>query len=159
MCKHNFSFLRKWFFYWGQEKCYLRFPQHCLWRLLSSGLWYSLVWCISHTPHTPFLISHNTVIFSCKIFYFQVRYELVGRGKAQKYFQIDSDTGVIQVRDDLRKETATEYEVHKWVLFINNVWFCYSERKCHNIRVRKHWETKKINKFLKGSHSATLFRR
>jgi len=68
---------------------------------------------LPHTPHTPFLISHNTVIFSCKTFYFQVRYELVGRGKAQKYFQIDPDTGVIQVRDDLRKETATEYEVHK----------------------------------------------
>ncbi|PNF18966.1 hypothetical protein B7P43_G12884 [Cryptotermes secundus] len=41
----------------------------------------------------------------------KVRYELVGRGKAQKYFQIDSDTGVIQVRDDLRKETSTEYEI------------------------------------------------
>ncbi|KDR15408.1 Protocadherin-15, partial [Zootermopsis nevadensis] len=41
----------------------------------------------------------------------KVRYELIGRGKAQKYFQIDSDTGVIQVRDDLRKETSTEYEI------------------------------------------------
>lgn len=50
---------------------------------------------------------------------FQVRYELVGRGKAQKYFQIDSDTGVIQVRDDLRKETSTEYEVYTYILFIS----------------------------------------
>ncbi|XP_069688978.1 cadherin-99C isoform X2 [Periplaneta americana] len=41
----------------------------------------------------------------------KVRYELIGRGKAQKYFQIDPDTGVIQVRDDLRKETTTEYEI------------------------------------------------
>lgn len=41
----------------------------------------------------------------------KVRYELVGRGKAQKYFQIDPDTGVIEVRDDLRKETTTEYEI------------------------------------------------
>jgi protocadherin-15 len=46
------------------------------------------------------------------VIYFQVRYELIGRGKAQKYFQIDSDTGVIQVRDDLRKETSTDYEVY-----------------------------------------------
>jgi hypothetical protein len=55
--------------------------------------------------------------------YFQVRYELIGRGKAQKYFQIDSDTGVIQVRDDLRKETSTEYEVYMWLLFVDNVLF------------------------------------
>ncbi|XP_068081396.1 cadherin-99C isoform X2 [Anabrus simplex] len=41
----------------------------------------------------------------------KVRYELVGRGKATKYFQIDPDTGVIQVRDDLRKEVQSEYEV------------------------------------------------
>ncbi|XP_047001442.1 cadherin-99C [Schistocerca americana] len=41
----------------------------------------------------------------------KVRYELIGRGKANKYFQIDSDTGVIHVRDDLRKETLNEYQV------------------------------------------------
>jgi hypothetical protein len=68
---------------------------------------------LPHTLHTLFPISHNTVTFSCKLIYFQVRYELIGRGKAQKYFQIDPDTGVIQVRDDLRKETAIEYEVHQ----------------------------------------------
>lgn len=41
----------------------------------------------------------------------KVRYELVGRNKATKYFQIDSDTGVIQVRDDLRKEALNEYQI------------------------------------------------
>ena len=44
---------------------------------------------------------------------FQVRYEITGRGIASKYFIIDSDTGVLRVRDDLRKETDTEYQVHK----------------------------------------------
>ncbi|GLH14858.1 Protocadherin-15 [Gryllus bimaculatus] len=39
----------------------------------------------------------------------KVRYELIGRGKAIKFFQIDSDTGVITVRDSLRKEALTEY--------------------------------------------------
>lgn len=39
----------------------------------------------------------------------KVRYELIGRGKATRYFQIDPDTGVIIVRDDLRKETDSEY--------------------------------------------------
>lgn len=41
----------------------------------------------------------------------KVRYELIGRGKASKYFQVDSDTGVLSVRDDLRKETDQEYQV------------------------------------------------
>lgn len=49
---------------------------------------------------------------------FQVRYELIGRGKASKYFQIDSDTGVIHVRDDLRKETLNEYEVNFQIIMI-----------------------------------------
>lgn len=39
----------------------------------------------------------------------KVRYELIGRGKSSKYFQIDPDTGVVIVRDDLRKETDSEY--------------------------------------------------
>lgn len=42
---------------------------------------------------------------------FQVRYELIGRGKASKYFQVDPDRGTVSVRDDLKKETDTEYEV------------------------------------------------
>lgn len=42
---------------------------------------------------------------------FQVRYEIVGRGKASKYFQIDPDIGLLQVRNDLRKEPDSEYVV------------------------------------------------
>nr|XP_050860466.1 cadherin-99C isoform X4 [Vespula vulgaris] len=41
----------------------------------------------------------------------QVRYEIIGRGIASKYFVIDPDTGVIRIRDDLRKETDSEYQV------------------------------------------------
>lgn len=40
-----------------------------------------------------------------------VRYEIVGRGKALKYFQVDPDTGIIRIRDELRKEDDTEYQV------------------------------------------------
>ncbi|XP_061390699.1 cadherin-99C [Musca vetustissima] len=40
-----------------------------------------------------------------------VRYEIVGRGKALKYFQVDPDTGAIRIRDELRKEEDTEYQV------------------------------------------------
>lgn len=40
-----------------------------------------------------------------------VRYELVGRGKAFKYFQVESDTGMIRLRDELRKEEDTEYQI------------------------------------------------
>lgn len=40
-----------------------------------------------------------------------VRYEMVGRGKALKYFQVDPDTGSIRIRDELRKEDDTEYQV------------------------------------------------
>lgn len=41
----------------------------------------------------------------------KVRYELIGRGKAAKYFTVDPDTGVLSVRDDLRKETDQSYQV------------------------------------------------
>lgn len=40
-----------------------------------------------------------------------VRYEMVGRGKALKYFQVDSDSGIIRIRDELRKEDDTEYQI------------------------------------------------
>ncbi|XP_037944037.1 cadherin-99C-like [Teleopsis dalmanni] len=40
-----------------------------------------------------------------------VRYEMVGRGKALKYFQVDADTGAVRIRDELRKEEDTEYQV------------------------------------------------
>ncbi|XP_059058690.1 cadherin-99C [Achroia grisella] len=41
----------------------------------------------------------------------RVRYKLVGRGKASKYFHVEPDTGALRVRDDLRKETDSEYTV------------------------------------------------
>ncbi|KAF7995558.1 hypothetical protein HCN44_006665 [Aphidius gifuensis] len=41
----------------------------------------------------------------------QIRYEIIGRGIASKYFVIDSDTGTLSIRDDLRKETDSEYQV------------------------------------------------
>ncbi|XP_066251478.1 cadherin-99C isoform X2 [Euwallacea similis] len=41
----------------------------------------------------------------------KVRYEIIGREKAAKYFQIDSDTGVLRVTNDLKKEVDTEYQV------------------------------------------------
>ncbi|XP_044262144.1 cadherin-99C [Tribolium madens] len=41
----------------------------------------------------------------------KVRYEIIGRGKATKYFQIDSDSGILKVTNDLKKEIDTEYQV------------------------------------------------
>ncbi|KOB79512.1 Protocadherin-15, partial [Operophtera brumata] len=41
----------------------------------------------------------------------RVRYKLVGRGKASIYFNVEPDTGAVRVRDDLRKETDSEYTV------------------------------------------------
>nr|XP_029722765.1 cadherin-99C isoform X2 [Aedes albopictus] len=40
-----------------------------------------------------------------------VRYEMVGRGKALKYFQVDADSGIVRIRDELNKEDDTEYLV------------------------------------------------
>ncbi|KAG4067292.1 hypothetical protein HA402_000283 [Bradysia odoriphaga] len=40
-----------------------------------------------------------------------VRYEMVGRGKSLKYFQVDPDSGDVRIRDELRKEEDTEYQV------------------------------------------------
>lgn len=40
-----------------------------------------------------------------------IRYELVGRGNALKYFQIDPDTAEIRVRDDLKKSEDTEFQL------------------------------------------------
>lgn len=42
---------------------------------------------------------------------FQVRYELIGKGKSMRYFQIDPDMGTLTLRDDLRKEQDNEYQV------------------------------------------------
>ncbi|XP_045496430.1 cadherin-99C [Colias croceus] len=41
----------------------------------------------------------------------RIRYALVGRGKASIYFHVEPDTGAIKLRDDLRKETDSEYTV------------------------------------------------
>ncbi|CAH0392596.1 unnamed protein product [Bemisia tabaci] len=41
----------------------------------------------------------------------KVRYELVGRGKALKYFHIDPDLGILEVKDDLRKEKESQFQV------------------------------------------------
>lgn len=41
----------------------------------------------------------------------KVRYEIIGRGKATKYFQIDPDTGVLKTTNDLKKEIDTEYQI------------------------------------------------
>lgn len=40
-----------------------------------------------------------------------IRYEMVGRGKAPKYFSVDPDTGDVLIRDELKKEEDTEYQV------------------------------------------------
>lgn len=53
----------------------------------------------------------------------KVRYEIIGRGKATKYFQIDPDTGTVRVTNDLKKEIDTEYQVRwacskKLIIFI-----------------------------------------
>ncbi|KAL5285532.1 hypothetical protein ACFFRR_007314 [Megaselia abdita] len=40
-----------------------------------------------------------------------IRYELVGKGKSLKYFQIDADTGDVRIKDDLQKSGDTEYQL------------------------------------------------
>lgn len=40
-----------------------------------------------------------------------IRYELVGRGNGQKFFQIDPDTAELRVRDDLTKSEDTEFQL------------------------------------------------
>ncbi|XP_050665253.1 cadherin-99C isoform X2 [Leptidea sinapis] len=41
----------------------------------------------------------------------RVRYSLAGRGKASVYFHVEPDSGAVRLRDDLRKETDSEYTV------------------------------------------------
>lgn len=43
----------------------------------------------------------------------QIRYEISGRDKAPFYFMIDPNSGVISVKDDLRKEHESEYRVRE----------------------------------------------
>lgn len=40
-----------------------------------------------------------------------VRYEIVGQGKAIKYFQIDSESGIVKIKDDLSKDDDSEYQI------------------------------------------------
>lgn len=40
-----------------------------------------------------------------------VRYEIVGQRKALKYFQIDQESGIIKIKDDLSKEEDSEYQI------------------------------------------------
>jgi len=41
----------------------------------------------------------------------KVKYEMIGRGKASRYFEVNHETGAISIKDDLRKEMDTEYLV------------------------------------------------
>lgn len=59
----------------------------------------------------------------------RVRYKLVGRGKASKYFNVEPDTGAVRVRDDLRKETDSEYTVRRSGLRCNT-----DDLKCSVVR-------------------------
>lgn len=49
----------------------------------------------------------------------RVRYKLVGRGKASIYFHVEPDTGAVRVRDDLRKETDSEYTVSMTIMLFD----------------------------------------
>lgn len=40
-----------------------------------------------------------------------VRYEMIGKGKSLKFFHIDPENGNIRIKDDLRKDAETQYEV------------------------------------------------
>lgn len=40
-----------------------------------------------------------------------VRYEIVGRGKALAYFQIDSESAVVKIKESLSKDDDTEYQI------------------------------------------------
>ncbi|ODN02036.1 Protocadherin-15 [Orchesella cincta] len=41
----------------------------------------------------------------------KVKYEITGRGKAARYFDVNHDTGEVSIKDDLRKEMDTEYHI------------------------------------------------
>ena len=40
-----------------------------------------------------------------------VRYEMIGKGNALKFFHIDPENGNIKIKDDLQKDSATKYEI------------------------------------------------
>lgn len=41
----------------------------------------------------------------------EIRYEVSGKEKAPTYFLVDPESGLISVKDDLRKEPDSEYRV------------------------------------------------
>ncbi len=41
----------------------------------------------------------------------QLRYEVVGAGKAMQFFRVDPESGVVSTKDDLRKDMEREYKV------------------------------------------------
>ena len=41
----------------------------------------------------------------------RLRYEVIGAGKAVQFFRVDPETGVVQTKDDLRKDMEREYKV------------------------------------------------
>lgn len=49
-----------------------------------------------------------------------MRYEVVGRGKAPQFFQVNSVSGKITVANDLTNELDTKYEVYfiKYFIFL-----------------------------------------
>lgn len=57
-------------------------------------------------------IELQTVIESLNVSYiFQIHYDIVGKGDASRFFEINPDSGELRVKDDFRKEPDNEYEV------------------------------------------------
>lgn len=62
----------------------------------------------------------------------QVKYEITGRGKAARYFDVNHDTGEVSIKDDLRKEMDTEYQVY---LNLAIKLYCYTAYPAVNLRL------------------------
>lgn len=57
-------------------------------------------------------IELQTAIESLNVSYvFQIHYDIVGKGDASRFFEINPDSGELRVKDDFRKEPDNEYEV------------------------------------------------
>lgn len=57
-------------------------------------------------------IELQTVIEILNVSYvFQIHYDIVGKGDASRFFEINPDSGELRVKDDFRKEPDNEYEV------------------------------------------------
>lgn len=55
------------------------------------------------------------VIRSLMCCFFQVHYDIVGKGDSSRFFEINPDSGELRVKDDFRKEPNNEYEVGRSV--------------------------------------------